>query len=166
MNQTVNKKNGLCWLWLAVLVFIVDIGSKFIVLHHFELYDSIRLLPFFSLTYVQNFGAAFSLFWGQRWVLALIALVISVFIIGLLYKSPKADRLTNCAYALVLGGALGNLFDRLYHGFVVDFFDVDLGFWRYPTFNIADSAICIGVLLLIISSFGHKKDKPKADTRK
>lgn len=165
MNQTVKKTNGLCWLWLAVIVFIIDIGSKFLILHNFELYDSINLLSFFSITYVQNFGAAFSLFWGLRWVLALIALVISVFIIGLLYKSPKTDRLANCAYALVLGGALGNLFDRLYHGFVVDFLDVDLGFWRYPTFNIADSAICIGVLLLIISILWSKKNTSKADEK-
>ena len=156
MQQT-TKSNGLNWLALSVIIFLADVGSKFIVLSQFDLYDSVNLLPFFSLTYVQNFGAAFSFFLGQRWILAIIAIAMSLFIIRLLYKSPKEEKLANCSYALILGGAIGNLFDRLYHGFVVDFFDFFIGTWHYPIFNISDISICVGVGLLLISSFMSKK---------
>ncbi|WP_392566587.1 signal peptidase II [Utexia brackfieldae] len=160
MNMDVKKKNGLCFLWLALIVFIADIASKFVLLAHFQLYESVPLLSFFSITYIRNYGAAFGFFLGQRWILAIIALTISLFIIRFLYKSQKNDYLNNIGFALVLGGALGNLFDRLYHGFVVDFLDFYLGSWHYPAFNLADSAICIGVILLLYSSFRPTK---KAD---
>lgn len=153
--------NGLIWLLATVVIFILDISSKFWIHTEFHLYESVNILPFFSLTYVRNIGAAFSLFEGQRLVLAGIAIVISGVIIYMLYKNDPHKKLENFSLALILGGALGNLFDRIYHGFVVDFFDVYIGNWHYPTFNIADCAICIGVILYIWSSLKSKKTTTK-----
>lgn len=157
MNQPIKKSNGLIWLILAVTVFVIDIASKFLINHLFNLYESINIFPFFSITYVRNIGAAFSILEGQQWLLALVAIVISLFIIYMLYKNGKNQKIENLSLALILGGALGNLFDRLYHGFVIDFLDVNFGSWHYPTFNLADCAICIGIFIYIIASFRHKK---------
>lgn len=156
MNQRI-KSSGLPWLILAAIIFIIDIASKFYIHHSFHLYESVSVFPFFSITYVRNIGAAFSLFAGQRWPLAIIAILISLFIVYMLYKNSQDKKLENISLALILGGALGNLFDRLYHGFVVDFLDVHFGSWHYPTFNLADCAICIGVVLLIFSNYQTKR---------
>lgn len=147
------KENGLYWLMTSTIVFFIDIASKFWILNKFHLYESINVLPFFSITYVQNIGAAFSIFEGQRWMLAAVALLISGAILYMLYRNKRQQKLENFSLSLILGGALGNLFDRLYHGFVVDFLDVNFGSWHYPTFNIADCAICIGIGLFILSSY-------------
>lgn len=144
---------GVRWLWLAALVFIIDILTKFWVLHHFTLYESVQLLPFFSFTYVHNYGAAFSSFIGQRWPLAVVAITISIILIVMMYRSSAKERLVNCAFALIIGGALGNLFDRLYHGFVVDFLHFYYQSWSFPVFNFADVAICIGAALVILDGF-------------
>lgn len=154
------KDNGLYWLLLAIVVFIIDIASKFYILDRFELFETVNLLPFFSITYVRNIGAAFSIFEGQRVMLAAIALVISAVIVYMLYRNNRSQKLENLSLSMILGGALGNLFDRLYHGFVVDFLDVNFGNWHYPTFNIADCAICVGIGLFIISSYKQPKKKP------
>ncbi|MEX0446340.1 signal peptidase II [Xenorhabdus sp. SGI246] len=154
---------GLRWLWLVAVVLILDLGSKQLVLQNFRLYESIPLIPYFNLTYAQNLGAAFSFLadkggW-QRWFFALIAIVISITLLVMMYRSSAKQKLSNIAYALVVGGALGNLFDRLVHGFVVDFIDFYIGAWHWPTFNIADTAICIGAALIIIESFISSDDK-------
>ncbi|KLU16963.1 MULTISPECIES: signal peptidase II [Xenorhabdus] len=156
---------GLRWLWLVVVVLILDLGSKHFVLQHFTLYESMPLIPYFNLTYAQNLGAAFSFLadkggW-QRWFFALVAVAITVILLVMMYRSHARQKLNNIAYALVIGGALGNLFDRLVHGFVVDFIDFYVGEWHWPTFNIADSAICIGAALIIIESFISPGDKDK-----
>lgn len=151
------KENGLYWLMTSTIVFFIDIASKFWILNKFHLYESINVLPFFSITYVQNIGAAFSIFEGQRWMLAAVALLISGAILYMLYRNKRQQKLENFSLSLILGGALGNLFDRLYHGFVVDFLDVNFGSWHYPTFNIADCAICIGIGLFILSSYKKPK---------
>ncbi|MCX8618985.1 signal peptidase II [Gilliamella sp. B2923] len=154
------KDNGLYWVLLAIVVFIIDIASKFYILDRFELFETVNLLPFFSITYVRNIGAAFSIFEGQRVMLAAIALVISAVIVYMLYRNNRSQKLENLSLSMILGGALGNLFDRLYHGFVVDFLDVNFGNWHYPTFNIADCAICVGIGLFIISSYKKPKKTP------
>ena len=151
------KDTGLYWFLFEVVVFVIDIASKFWILNHFFLYESVNLLPFFSITYVHNIGAAFSIFEGQRWILAAVAFVVSVVIIYMLYRNNRQQKLENISLALILGGALGNLFDRLYHGFVVDFLDVNFGDWHYPTFNIADCAICLGIGLFILSNYANPK---------
>lgn len=157
MNATAQRKSrGLAWLWLALLVFIADWGSKVWIVQHFSLGQSMEVMPSINFYYAQNPGAAFSFLadkggW-QRWLFAVIALVIICILIVMLYRNPVQARLANGAYALVIGGALGNLFDRLIHGKVIDFIDFYIGNWHFPTFNLADSAICIGAALLIIDS--------------
>ncbi|WP_085246977.1 signal peptidase II [Gilliamella mensalis] len=151
------KDNGLYWLLFAIIVFIIDIASKFWILNNFSLFESVNLLPFFSITYVRNIGAAFSIFEGQRTMLAAISLIISAMIMHMLYRNTRQQKLENFSLALILGGALGNLFDRLYHGFVIDFLDVNFGHWHYPTFNIADCAICVGIGLFIFCNYKKPK---------
>src|SRR5471030_2031562 len=118
---------GLRWLWLAVVVVILDLGSKFLIMGHFQLGESMPLIPHLNLAYAQNHGAAFSFLadkggW-QRWMFAVIALVIACTLIVMMHRSSYRQRMTNCAYALIIGGALGNLSDRLIHGMVIDFID-------------------------------------------
>lgn len=161
MTQSIKKPNGLIWLIVAAIAFVIDIISKLAIHYTFNLYDSIQILPFFSITYVRNIGAAFSMFEGQRWALAVIALLVSAFILYTLYKNNRDKKLENSALALILGGALGNLFDRLYHGYVIDFLDVNFGNWHYPTFNIADCSICVGVALYVLSGLLTKKNTEK-----
>jgi signal peptidase II len=128
-----------------------------------QLYQSIPLLPFFKLTYVHNTGAAFSFLseaggW-QRWFFAGLALVISVVIAVWLSRLEKNETLLAVALSLILGGAVGNLIDRLAYGYVIDFLDVYYGTWHWPAFNIADSAITLGVVLMLAESFGLGKAK-------
>lgn len=151
------KDSGLRWYWVAVLVFFADQLSKQWVLANFDLYESVNLLPFFNFTYVRNYGAAFSFLsdaggW-QRWLFTIVAVGFSTLLTVWLRKQSASLLKLNLAYTLVIGGALGNLVDRLMHGFVVDFIDF---FWaksHYPAFNIADSAICIGAVLIIWDAF-------------
>ncbi|UJF23086.1 signal peptidase II [Shewanella sp. OMA3-2] len=151
------KDSGLRWYWVAVFVFIADQLSKQWVLENFDLYESIQLLPFFNFTYVRNYGAAFSFLsdaggW-QRWFFAVIAIGFSTLLTIWLRKQSHKMLRTNLAYTLVIGGALGNLIDRLMHGFVVDFIDF---YWKtshYPAFNIADSAIFMGAILILWEAF-------------
>ncbi|AYA42324.1 signal peptidase II [Xenorhabdus nematophila] len=168
MNKPICS-TGLRWLWLVVVVLILDLGSKYLVLQHFTLYESIPLIPYFNLAYAQNLGAAFSFLadkdgW-QRWFFALVAIAIVTVLLVMMYRSSARQKLSNIAYALVIGGALGNLFDRLVHGFVVDFIDFYVGEWHWPTFNIADTAICIGAALIIIESFINPDDKKAASQK-
>lgn len=159
MCQNVKNPTGLIWLILTVIVFAVDIASKFLIHSTFKPYESIHLLPFFSIKYARNTGAAFSILEGQRWLLAIIAILISLFIIYVLYKNERKKILENFSFALILGGALGNLLDRLYYGYVIDFIDVNFGSWHYPTFNIADCAICIGIIFFIMGNIKNKTGK-------
>ncbi len=161
------EKSGLRWLWLAVLVFAIDMATKAYVHLNFDLYESIKVLPFFNFTYARNYGAAFSFLhdaggW-QRWFFTGIAVFVSCVLLYWLKKSPYQEKWLNAAYTLILGGAIGNLVDRLYHGFVVDFLDFDLGFYRWPAFNIADSAICIGAVIIILDALLVKRPDPKEE---
>ncbi|SLM64664.1 Lipoprotein signal peptidase [Dickeya aquatica] len=145
------------WLWLAALVLVVDLGTKQWVMTHFQLGQSASLMPFFNFTYAHNYGAAFSFLadkggW-QRWLFAAIALAIIVALLAMMYRSSAAQKLNNIAYALIIGGAIGNLTDRLVHGYVIDFLDFFIGDWHYPTFNLADTAIVIGALLIVLEGF-------------
>ena len=154
------KDSGLRWLWLSLIVVIVDQASKLWVLDNMALYETISVLPFFNLFHAHNYGAAFSFLhdaqgW-QRWFFVIIAVAISALLLVWMRKSPASERLLPAAYALVIGGALGNLYDRLVYGYVVDMIQVFYQDWYYPTFNIADSAICIGGALLIFDAFRTK----------
>ena len=154
------------WLWLSLLAVVLDQGSKLAIVGSMKLYQSIPVMPYFNLTYVHNTGAAFSFLseaggW-QRWFFAGLALVISIVIAVWLARLKKHETLLAVALSLVLGGAIGNLIDRLAYGYVVDFLDVYYQTWHWPAFNIADSAITLGVILMLAESFGLGGSK-KAD---
>ena len=157
------KDSGLRWYWVVVLVFLADQLSKQWVLANFDLFESVQLLPFFNFTYVRNYGAAFSFLseaggW-QRWLFTLVAVGFSTLLTVWLRQQAASLWKLNLAYTLVIGGALGNLIDRLMHGFVVDFIDFYWGKSHYPAFNIADSAIFIGAVLIIWDSFFNSKSE-------
>jgi signal peptidase II len=148
------------WLRLSALVIALDQATKLWVDQSMRLFETIELLPFFQFTYLRNEGAAFSMLAGaggwQRWFFIGLAAAASIGIAIWLQRMPKAHRLEAAGWSLVLGGALGNLIDRVIHGYVIDFIDV---FWpgsslpHFPAFNIADIAINIGVGLLLLDAF-------------
>ena len=146
------------WLWLSLIALILDQWSKIAIDGSMRLYESIALFPGFNLTYVHNTGAAFSFLseaggW-QRWFFAAMAFIISIVLTIWLYRLKKHETLLAVALALVLGGAIGNLIDRLAYGYVIDFLDVYYQTRHWPAFNIADSAITVGVFLMLLESFG------------
>lgn len=125
------------------------------------------LLPFLALRKAYNYGAAFS-FLGdasgwQRWFFIILALVVIAVLIAWLNRLPAEDLRARVALVLILGGAAGNVIDRLVYGYVIDFIDVFYGSWHWPTFNIADSAISVGAALLLLDALlGHRKDSTAA----
>lgn len=141
------------WLAIAALVIVADQFTKTLILGWFQLGDSRTVTSFFNLVRVHNTGAAFSFLAGasgwQRWFFVGLGAAAAVFIVWLL-RSHGGQRLFATALALILGGALGNVVDRLLHGYVVDFIQVHYGGWYFPSFNVADSAITIGAALLIL----------------
>ena len=154
------------WLGLSLLVVILDQVSKSAITGSMHLFESIPIMPFFKLTYVHNTGAAFSFLseaggW-QRWFFAALALVISGIIAVWLARLKHHETLLAVALSLVLGGAIGNLIDRLVYGYVIDFLDVYYQTWHWPAFNIADSAITLGVILMLVESFGLGKPEDTA----
>ncbi|HNQ05080.1 MAG TPA: signal peptidase II [Thiobacillaceae bacterium] len=148
--------SGLSWLWLSGLVLVLDQLSKLAVLRGLAAYhEVVPVTGFFNLVHVHNTGAAFSLFadqsgW-QRVLFVGLALVASVVILALLRGARGQSRYC-AALALILGGAVGNLVDRVMYGHVIDFLDFHLGAWHWPAFNVADAAISVGAALLIWDS--------------
>ena len=159
------------WLLLAFVVVILDQFSKWLVLQYIP-YDkfhpaSITLLPFLNLTHVYNPGAAFSFLadaggW-QRHFFSGLAVLASGFIIVMLKKNPQ-DKLLALALSLILGGAVGNLIDRVLLGHVLDFIDVWWGGWHFPAFNVADSAITVGAILMLWDAMFARKQQPQQQT--
>ena len=148
---------GLRWLWLVLVVIVVDYASKQWVMNNMMLHENQPLMPYLNLFYAHNYGAAFSFLadkggW-QRWFFAGIALAIVISLVVMMYRNHASQKMANIAYALIIGGAIGNLFDRSYHGFVVDFIDFYVGNWHFATFNIADCGICIGAALVVLEGF-------------
>ena len=142
------------WLWISALVIVLDFITKQLVLAAFRPGEVLPVLSFFSLVLTFNPGAAFSFLAGadgwQRWMFAGIAVIASVVVVWLLRRG--GNRVYCTALALIMGGALGNLWDRLVIGEVVDFLLFHLGGWSFPAFNVADSAITVGAALLILDS--------------
>jgi signal peptidase II len=143
---------------IIVLTVVVDQVSKYWVFHNFFLFESRTILPgFFNLTYLTNNGAAFSILAGQptlwRQVFFIGTALVALVLIWLFQSSyGRNSRLYTVALALVAGGAVGNLIDRVRFGFVIDFLDFHIGTYHWPTFNVADSAIFIGVSLFIFKN--------------
>ncbi len=153
------------WWWLTLLLIGLDQLTKQLVHQNMALYDSIQLLPFFNLTYVRNYGAAFSFLsdaggW-QRWFFTILAVVISSVIAVWMSRLPRQQIKLGLALSLVFAGAIGNLIDRSIYGYVIDFFHLYYQTWHYPAFNIADSAICIGAALIIWDSFSSDSEAKK-----
>ncbi len=145
------------WLWLSLVVLALDQVTKYLASAKLVLHQPIEILPMLNLTLMHNYGAAFSFLsdhsgW-QRWFLTAVALVVSVVIVFWMRRLPPGEKLTAIGLALILGGALGNVWDRIQLGYVVDFIDVYYQSWHWPAFNIADSAITVGAVLLIIDTF-------------
>lgn len=145
------------YLWLSLAIIIADQISKTLMVNWLDLYERVAILPFFNLTLAHNTGAAFSFLAGaggwQRWFFVLLAVVISAVLVIWMKRLAATARLEAISLALIIGGAIGNVIDRLIYGYVIDFLDVYVGTYHWPAFNIADSAICIGAVLLIIDSF-------------
>ncbi|WP_353572079.1 signal peptidase II [Candidatus Albibeggiatoa sp. nov. BB20] len=159
MSQTKHKliHSGLFWAWISVIVVILDQASKIWANSTLTLGQAVEILPFFNLTLLYNSGVAFSFMadaggW-QRWLFIVLALVISIIILIWMARTPRSDVWINSALAMILGGAIGNnLIDRLLYGYVVDFIDIYYQYWHWPVFNIADSAITIGAIMLLIDA--------------
>ena len=163
------QKSGLSFLWLSAVAFLLDLLTKYIVVQKFDLYESVNVLPVFNLTYVRNYGAAFSFLadhdgW-QKYFFILLAVGISLMLAYFMKKNRADQTLQNAAYALIIGGALANMVDRAYNGFVVDFFDFYWDIYHYPVFNVADIAICIGAGLLALDAFKGDKNKQKSSQK-
>jgi len=152
------------WLGLAGLIIVLDQLTKAWVVSALRLGQRIELTPFLNLVFVYNPGAAFSFLsdaggW-QRWFFIALALAVSVWLTFLI-RQHAAERLLPLAAALILGGALGNVIDRILYGAVVDFVDVHAAGWHWPAFNVADSAISVGVVLLVWQQLFHASKEGK-----
>jgi signal peptidase II len=152
------------WLWLSFFVVVIDQATKALVVGLVKMQNAIQLLPILDIVYLENTGAAFSILaqasgW-QRWFFILLALAVSLALMIWLRRIRADQTILAVGLALVLGGALGNVFDRVIHGFVVDFIYFHWRSWYFPAFNIADTAISIGAGCLLIDAFresGHEK---------
>jgi len=151
------------WIWLSVIVLVLDLVTKAYASDQLTLHQPVPMFPGFNFTLMHNTGAAFSFLseasgW-QRWFFSIIAIGVSAGIVVWLKRLATNQVWTAVALALILGGALGNVWDRLTLGYVVDFIQVYYDRWYWPAFNIADSAISVGAVILIIDSFRTARDE-------
>ncbi len=154
------------WLWLSLIIIVLDQISKQWFESNFMVYEVVNVLPLFNLTLTYNEGAAFSFLsdqsgW-QRWFLAAVATVVTVVLVLWLRGLKRHEKLTAISLGLIIGGAVGNLIDRLLFGHVIDFLDFYIGQYHWPAFNVADSAIFVGVAVMIYELLFVSDDKPKA----
>jgi len=157
------------WIWLALFVVVLDQVTKYIASNSLILFQPVAVMPMFNWTLMHNTGAAFSFLadqagW-QRWFFAAIAIVVSIVIFLWIKRLEQHEKWLAIALALILGGAVGNVIDRIWLGYVVDFIQVYYEQWYWPAFNIADSAIVIGVVMIIIESIREYRDEKKLDKK-
>jgi signal peptidase II len=163
-----HKPNALSWLALSVLVIVLDQLTKHVAITELQPYTPHAVIPgFLNWTLAFNPGAAFSFLAGadgwQRWFFTALALGVSALLAFWLSRTPRGDWRNAAPFALIIGGALGNLIDRLRLGHVTDFIQVYWREWAWPAFNIADSSIFIGAALLILFGFAARKsDAPRS----
>lgn len=145
------------WLWLTLLVILLDQGTKQLVLNLLQLHESVYVLPIFNFTHLTNPGAAFSFLsqqdgW-QRWFFIGLGLIVSGVLVAWLLRLDPDESWTALALALILGGALGNIIDRIFRGGeVIDFIHLHYREHYFPAFNVADSAISVGVAILLFDA--------------
>ncbi|MES9824570.1 MAG: signal peptidase II [Candidatus Thiodiazotropha endolucinida] len=141
------------WLWLSLLVIVLDQVSKQAAESALTLYESVRVLPFFDLTLLYNKGAAFSFLsdqggW-QRWFFIVLAIGVTIVLIGWLWRLKRDEQWVAVALSLIIGGAIGNVIDRILFGQVIDFLHFHYQQHYFPAFNVADSAITVGVIIML-----------------
>ncbi len=141
------------WLWLTAVVMLVDQVTKQLVVKHMALFETVPLMPHLNLTSLRNTGAAFSMFSDSSpIVFVLIGVAVSIGILMWMRRNPQGQTRVAIALALIMGGALGNVIDRVTRGHVVDFVDFYWGTWHFAAFNVADAAISIGAALMVLDS--------------
>src|SRR6185312_12464222 len=150
------KTTGLRWLWITLLVILSDRISKYLALYYLPPFAEVPVVKHFNLTLAYNKGAAFSFLdsasgW-QTWLFGAIAVIVSIGLLIWLARLSFQQRWLCIALALIVGGALGNLSDRFLYGYVIDFLDFYWNNWHWPAFNIADSAICVGAVMLFLDA--------------
>lgn len=150
------------YLWLTSVVIVLDQASKWFMVSWLSLHDTIAVMPYFNLTMAHNPGAAFSFLahadgW-QKWFFIGLASIVSIALLIWLKRLKPHAKLEAVSIAMILGGALGNLIDRFNYGYVIDFLDFYYSTSHWPAFNIADSAIVVGAILLIFDSFRSKTE--------
>jgi len=154
---TLRERTGWRWLPLTAVIVVFDQITKAIIVDRFELYDTVRVLPVLDITRMHNTGAAFSFLAGQsgwqRWLFTLLALGVGAAIVVWLGKlKASSQKLLACSLALILGGAVGNLIDRVRFGYVVDFVYAHWNDAHFPAFNVADASITVGAGLLLLDA--------------
>jgi len=146
---------------IAIVCIVLDQVTKIAAERALDLHEAIPVVPSFNIALAYNYGAAFSFLnvpgGMQRWLFTGISLVVSIMLIIWLYRLTMEEKWLSLSFSLILGGAIGNLIDRAYHGYVVDFIQVYYDKWYFPTFNIADSAIFCGAAVLLIGMFFEKE---------
>jgi signal peptidase II len=165
----VNKRDflwKLAYLAIAAAVFMIDQTTKAWAIRRLRFDGDWSVIPnFLNLSYAQNSGVAFSMFDEQgdpgRWGLSVVAAVAGILVLYFFWRTPRSDDRILGSLALLLAGIAGNVTDRLRLGFVIDFIDVQFGSWHYPTFNVADAAICVGAGLLILDVFLSKRKEAR-----
>jgi signal peptidase II len=169
MSDSTNRGRAAVWLLLSALVVLADQLSKSYITSHYGEFEFTTVLPILDITRMHNVGAAFSFLatasgW-QRWLFITLAVTVSIGIVVWLYRMPRSQGLLACGLALVLGGAIGNVIDRIRLGAVVDFIHFHWDRAYFPAFNIADSAITVGAACLILDAmFEPKRARAKAET--
>lgn len=156
MSDTINRGRAVVWLLLSALVVLADQLSKSYITSHYGEFEFTTVLPILDITRMHNVGAAFSFLatasgW-QRWLFISLAVIVSVGIVVWLYRMPRSHGLLACGLSLVLGGAIGNVIDRIRLGAVVDFIHFHWDRAYFPAFNVADSAITVGAACLILDA--------------
>jgi signal peptidase II len=149
------------WLWLSLFVIGFDQATKFLATRFLDLYERVEVLPVLDFTLLYNTGAAFSILadasgW-QRGFFVTLGLVVSTALVVWLWRLPRGEKFLPLALSLIVGGAIGNVIDRIAHGHVIDFIHAHWGSSYFPAFNIADSAITIGAALMIIDAFREQR---------
>jgi signal peptidase II len=169
MSDTINRGRAVVWLLLSALVVLADQLSKSYITRHYGEFEFTTVLPILDITRMHNVGAAFSFLatasgW-QRWLFISLAVIVSIGIVVWLYRMPRSHGLLACGLALVLGGAIGNVIDRIRLGAVVDFIHFHWDRAYFPAFNIADSAITVGAACLILDALLEpKRARAKVET--
>lgn len=165
-GQGTEARSALAWLWLSAFIVVADQATKWMIVSSFELFERVQVWPVFGITRLHNPGAAFSFLasaggW-QRWFFIAVAFAVTALVVVWLKRMPRqGHHWLAASLALIVGGAVGNVIDRVLHGYVVDFLSFHWNQWFFPAFNVADAAITVGAAILLFESFfdGRREKK-------